>query len=88
MNNKERVLAYARQHKQVTVNDVCRDLGITRGSAGQVLTSMANRGELKVITLATNRVKGESATAYRVRGGDKDAELMRLVLFGSAGRKA
>lgn len=83
MTNKNLVLAYARKHKQVTVNDVCRDLGITRGSASQVLTTMANRGEMLVVAGACSR-----SVAYRVMDTDRHAELLNLVLFGSAGRKA
>lgn len=83
LTNKDLVLAYARQHKQVTVIGASRDLGITRGSASQVLTSMANRGEMLVVAGACSR-----SVAYRVIDTDRHAELLRLVLFGSAGRKA
>lgn len=87
MTNKDQVLAYVRKHGQTTVNELAKALGVQRGTIGQSLYSLTSSGDLEVVTLTTKRVKGEPSTAYRINERN-DADLMRLVLFGSAGRKA
>ena len=77
-NNRERVLAYAKQRKQFTPQDVRDELDIPHTSISGAIGQLVHSGQLIVIE------KG----VYRAMNRKIKRELERLVLFGKSGRTA
>ncbi|MGB5856518.1 MAG: hypothetical protein WBH20_14830 [Oceanisphaera sp.] len=88
MNNRELILAYAADGRRFTSHDVRRDTKINPSSITYELSAMAASGDVTSASAAGMEDIGPAKVFYRVANSDIHKDLLKLVLFGSAGGKS